>query len=61
MLKLYFEKIFKDKTSEELEPEAEYLWLLTSYCSKPTDQRWIRLATASFVATGINLNLNLVH
>ena len=60
MLKLYFEKIFKDKTSEELERIKRILMAVNIHIAASSlTNAGFALATASFVATGINLNLEL--
>ncbi len=60
MLKLYFEKIFKDKASEELDRIKRILMAVNIHIAASSlTNAGFALATASFVATGINLNLEL--
>ncbi len=57
---LYFEQIFKDKASEELERIKRILMAVNIHIAASSlTNAGFALATASFVATGINLNLEL--
>lgn len=60
MFKLYFEEIFKDKTTEQLERIKQMLMAVNIHIAASSlTNVGFALATASFVAAGMNLNLEI--
>jgi len=60
MLKIYFEEIFKYKTSEQLERIKQMLIAVNIHIAASSlTNAGFALATASFVAVGMNLSLEL--
>ena len=60
MLKIYFEEIFKYKTSEQLEHIKKMLMAVNIHIAASSlTSAGFALATASFVAAGMNLSLEL--
>lgn len=60
MLKIYFEEIFKYKTSEQLEHIKQMLMTVNIHLAASSlTNAGFALATASFVAAGMNLSLEL--
>lgn len=60
MLKIYFEEIFKYKTSEQLERIKQMLMAVNIHIAASSlTNMGFALATASFVAAGMNLSLEL--
>ena len=60
MLKIYFEEIFRYKTSEQLERIKQMLMAVNIHIAASSlTNAGFALATASFVATGMNLSLEL--
>lgn len=60
MLKIYFEEIFKYKTSDQLEHIKQILITVNIHIAVSSlTNAGFALATASFVATGMNLSLEL--
>ncbi|MCF8578840.1 hypothetical protein L2X67_03245 [Enterobacter ludwigii] len=60
MFKIYFEEIFKDKTTEQLERIKKMLMAVNIHIAASSlTNVGFALATASFVAAGMNLNLEI--
>ncbi|HDT2077766.1 MULTISPECIES: hypothetical protein [Enterobacter] len=60
MFKIYFEEIFKDKTTEQLERIKQMLMAVNIHIAASSlTNVGFALATASFVAAGMNLNLEI--
>lgn len=60
MFKIYFEEIFKDKTTEQLERIKQMLMVVNIHIAASSlTNVGFALATASFVAAGMNLNLEI--
>lgn len=60
MLKIYFEEIFKNKTSEQLKRIKQMLMAVNIHIAASSlTNAGFALATASFVAAGMNLSLEL--